>query len=64
MERITPETLKDWLGEPDLFIIDLRNQAAWEGSAAKIKQAHRFDPAQWSPAQALDIPPDKKLVLY
>ena len=64
MEKITPETLKGWLGASDLFILDLRNQAAWEGGDAKIKSAHRFDPGQWSPASARDIPRDKRIVLY
>jgi rhodanese-related sulfurtransferase len=64
MEKITPETLRGWLGDMDLFILDVRNQAAWEGSRAKIRQAHRFDPARWSPDAAGDIPKDNKIVLY
>jgi rhodanese-related sulfurtransferase len=64
MEKITPETLKGWLGAPDLFVIDLRNVAAWEGSSIKIKGAHRIDPAQWPSAAAGDLPRDKRLVLY
>jgi hypothetical protein len=64
MERITPETLKGWLGASDLCIADVRNQAAWEGSDTKIKHARRFDPAQWSAASAKGIPRDQRIVLY
>jgi rhodanese-related sulfurtransferase len=63
MEKITPETLKVWLGAPDLFLVDLRNAAAWEGSGARIKGAHRLDPTQWPPS-AGDLPRDKRIVLY
>jgi hypothetical protein len=64
MERVTPETLNSWLGAPDLFVVDLRNAAAWEGSNVKIKGAHRLDPTQWTPAAAGDLPRQKRLVLY
>jgi rhodanese-related sulfurtransferase len=64
MAKITPETLKVWLGAPDLFIVDLRNAAAWEDSEARIKGAHRLDPAQWPSAAAGDLPRDKRVVLY
>ncbi len=63
MEKIDPDILKGWLGAPDVFIIDLRNQAAWEGSNAKIAGAHRFDPqrvSEWS----RDLSKDQRLVLY
>ncbi len=63
MEKITAETLKGWLEDPDVFVIDLRNQADWEDSNTKIRHAHRFDPfkvANWSKT----LPRDKNLVLY
>jgi hypothetical protein len=63
MEKIDKETLRGWLGDPGVFIIDVRTQADWEGSPVKVEHAHRFDPqkvTEW----AQDLPRDKKLVLY
>jgi rhodanese-related sulfurtransferase len=63
MEKIDVDTLKNWLEDPDLCIIDVRGQAAWEESAAKIRHARRFDPyavESWGK----NLPRDKKLVLY
>jgi len=64
MEKITADTLRDWLEDPGLFIMDVRSPLAWAGSTTKVKHAHRFDPAQLSPAALQEIPRDKKLVLY
>ena len=63
MEKIDADTLKDWLEAPDLYIIDVRGQSAWDESAAKIRHAHRFDPyavESWGK----NLPRDKRLVLY
>jgi rhodanese-related sulfurtransferase len=63
VEKIDADTLRNWLETPDIFILDLRNQAAWEGSDSKIRGAHRFDPqrmAEWSG----NLPRDRRLVLY
>jgi len=61
--RIAPETLKGWLGNPDLLIIDVRQPADWQSSTTKIKGALRLNPddvKSWAAA----IPKDKKIVLY
>ncbi len=63
MAKIAPDTLKDWLDDPQIFILDLRNPTAWEGSRSKIRHAHRFDPTRF-PEWARNLPRDKKLVLY
>lgn len=63
MEKIDSDILKGWLGAPDVFIMDLRNQVAWQGSNAKIAGAQRFDPqrvSEWS----RDLSKDQRLVLY
>ena len=62
-EKIGPETLKSWLEDPEVFIMDLRQPGAWQGSPAKIKNAHHFDPTAF-PAWVKDLPQDQKLVLY
>jgi rhodanese-related sulfurtransferase len=63
MKTVDRETLKGWLGQPDLFLMDLRNAADWNRSIAKIDNAHRFDPERLS-KMVRDIPKNKKLVLY
>lgn len=63
MEKIGIDTLHNWLDEPDVFIMDVRNPADWEASSSKIAHAHRFDNSrlgEW----ANDLPRDKRLVLY
>ncbi len=62
-EKIDPETLKGWLEDPEVFIMDVRQAGAWQGSHAKIKNAKHFDPTAF-PAWVNEIPPDRKLVLY
>lgn len=63
MERIDKETLKHWLGLPDVFLLDVRSPKAWDQSAAKIEKAHRLDPRRLSQL-AQDLPKNKKLVAY
>lgn len=63
MKTVDRETLKDWLGQPDLFLMDVRSPAGWNHSIAKIEDAHRFDPEKLS-RMVRDIPKNKKLVLY
>ncbi len=63
MEKIDAETLRDWLDAADLYIIDVRNQAAWDESDLKIKFAHHFEAYEvenWGK----DLPRDKRLILY
>jgi rhodanese-related sulfurtransferase len=64
MEKITKETLRGWLEDPQVFIMDVRSPQAWEASTAMIKHAHRFDPTQLTTADLKTIPKDKKVVLY
>ena len=63
MKFLNKETLKSWLGTPELFLIDVRSPQAFAQSIAKIEQAHRIDPAKL-PNLAPDLPKDRKLVLY
>jgi rhodanese-related sulfurtransferase len=63
MKTVDRETLKDWLGMSDIFLMDVRSAGAWKSSIAKIEHAHRFDPERFS-KMVRDIPKNKKLVLY
>lgn len=63
MKNVDKETLRNWLGDPDLFLMDVRSTSAWNGSIAKIEHSHRFDPEKLG-KMAQDIPKNKKLVLY
>ncbi len=63
MKTVDRDTLKSWLGQPDLFLMDVRTRAEWEKSAAKIEHAKRFDPDLIA-KMAKEIPKNKKLVLY
>jgi hypothetical protein len=62
-DKIHPETLKDWLDDPKVFVMDVRNPSAWNESTAKIKHARRFDPTQFS-AWVNEVPRSRKLVPY
>lgn len=63
MKTVDKETLKSWVGQADLFLMDVRSETAWNRSIAKIEQARRFEPKRFS-KMAMDIPKNKKLVLY
>jgi rhodanese-related sulfurtransferase len=61
--RVDQETVKSWLGDPQVLIIDVRTGKSWEKSNRKITGAVRHDPRavkQW----AASLPKDKKIVLY
>ena len=63
VKRLDKDTLKGWLGDPQLLLIDVRSQNDWDASAKKIKGAVRQDPKKadtWAPT----LPRDKKIVLY
>lgn len=63
VKKVAKETLKAWLGQPDLVIIDLRIPMDWIASDKKIKGAVYRDPikvAGWGK----HLPKDKKIVLY
>jgi rhodanese-related sulfurtransferase len=61
--RVDKETLKSWLGDPNVVIIDVRTAKDWEGSDKKIKGAVREDPKDVKTWEA-SLPKDKKIVLY
>ncbi len=63
MKTVDKETLKSWLGQPELFLMDVRSPEGWRSSIAKIEHAHRFEPDKLS-KMAQDLPKNKKLVLY
>lgn len=61
--KITKEELEGMLGDPDVAVIDLRSEKAWNASDAKIKGAIREVPAEvasWSEKYSKD----QTLVLY
>ncbi len=61
--RTTVDELKARLGSPDLIVIDVRTQGAYDGSKMRIKGSIRENPAQigqWSQK----YPKDKEIVLY
>ena len=61
--RVDKVTLKNWLADPQVLIIDVRAGESWEQSDRKIKGAVRQEPKEvenW----ATSLPRDKKIVLY
>lgn len=63
VKSISRETLRSWLGQPELFLVDVRSPQAFARSIAKIELAHRIEPDK-VPAVAKDIPKNRKVVLY
>lgn len=61
--RLDKETLKGWLSDPKVTILDVRAANDWEGSNKKIKGAVRQDPKEVK-TWAATLPKDKKIVLY
>ena len=61
--RMTKEELKAVLGNPDLFIIDVRYGKDWTDSDLKIRGAVREDPEAFK-SWASKYPKDKTLVFY
>ncbi|MDI6852894.1 MAG: hypothetical protein QME75_04725 [Deltaproteobacteria bacterium] len=63
VKRVDKETLKGWLGRPDVMIIDVRAPQDWAGSDKKIAGAVRRDPddvATWGKT----LPQGNKIVTY
>jgi rhodanese-related sulfurtransferase len=60
--RVSKQTLKSWLNDPDLLIVDVR-LGSYETSKMKIKGAVRKDPYNVN-SWAGTLPKDKKIVLY
>jgi hypothetical protein len=61
--RIDKETLKSWLGNPEVIILDVRQPKDWQGSDKKIQGAVRVDPHAVD-TWAATLPKNKKIVLY
>lgn len=61
--RLDPETLKVWLSDPQVLVLDVRQPRDWQGSDKKIKGAVRQDPHDFK-TWAADLPKGKKIVLY
>lgn len=61
--RIDCPTVKNWLADPQVIIIDVRAPQDWENSDKKIKGALRRD-SKAVKTWAKDLPKDKKIVLY
>ncbi len=60
--RVSKQTLKSWLKDPDLLLIDVR-LGSYETSKNKIKGAVRKDPYN-TDSWIRTLPKDKKIVLY
>ena len=61
--RVDKETLKSWLSDPQVVLLDVRAPNDWQSSDKKIKGAVRQDPKEikiW----AASLPKEKKIVLY
>jgi rhodanese-related sulfurtransferase len=57
------DTLKSWLGRPQVLVLDVRQPGAWEHSDQKIRGALREDPnevAKWGPG----LPKNNRIVVY
>ncbi len=57
------ETVKYWLSDPQVLILDVRAAKDWQVSDQKIKAAVRQDPDEVQ-TWAANLPKDQKIVLY
>ncbi len=62
--RMTKETLKSLLGNPDVIILDVRLDKEWQEGKGKIQGAVREDPEKSVQSWADKYPKDKTLVFY
>jgi hypothetical protein len=61
--RLDLPTLKGWLSDPQVIVLDVRDPQDWQSSSKKILGAMREDPYDvktWAPL----LPRGKKIVLY
>jgi 3-mercaptopyruvate sulfurtransferase SseA len=61
--RVDKDTVKGWLDDPEVMIIDVRSSGDWTGSDKKIKGAVRQDANKvdsWAPG----LSKEEKIVLY
>lgn len=61
--RIDKETVKGWLSDPQVIILDVRQPQDWQASAKKIKGAVRQDPNDVK-TWAASLPKNQKIVVY
>ncbi len=61
--RLAPETLKSWLSDPQVLILDVRQPPEWASSDKKIAGAVRQAPNDVK-TWAAGLPKEKKIVLY
>ena len=61
--RVDPGTLKSWLADPQVIVLDVRQPKDWQGSDKKIQGAVRQEPKEVK-TWAASLPKDKKIVLY
>ena len=57
------ETVKSWLSDREVIILDVRAPKDWNVSDKKIKGAVRRDPDEVT-TWAANLPKDKKIILY
>ncbi|MCG8636318.1 MAG: hypothetical protein MI863_20975 [Desulfobacterales bacterium] len=60
---VSKETVKDWMDNGSVTVLDARRGRDWSSSEFKIKGAHRADPRKVSDWKA-NFPKDRKLVIY
>ncbi|MGD0971173.1 MAG: rhodanese-related (seleno)protein [Desulfobaccales bacterium] len=60
--RLDRETLKTWLSDPQVLILDVRQPHDWQDSDKKIKGAVRQDPNDFK-TWAANLPKGEKIVL-
>ena len=61
--RVEKDTLKGWLGDPNVLVIDVRADPDWKVSDKKIKGALRKDPKEVK-GWASGLSKERKIVLY
>jgi rhodanese-related sulfurtransferase len=61
--RVDKETLKSWLADPQVVLLDVRAANDWQSSDKIIKGAVRQDPKEVQ-TWAASLPKEKKIVLY
>ena len=61
--RLDKDTLKAWLSDPQVIVLDVRQPKDWDASDKKIKDAVRREPNEVK-TWAAGLPKDQKIVLY
>jgi len=61
--RVDKETVRGWLGDPGVVIVDARAPGDWRASRNKIPGALRRNPRDVQ-SWAAKFPKDKKIVIY